>query len=1193
MPPQKAEIRFTTAKARIPLSRFAPTKKSNPCPVCGDTSGKCRTTEGDLVLCMTLESAAGWRSLGATKDGTWFKFVPDSGETSPQQREQQRRDREAIKAERAALERQRRADAMPAELRDRHYRRLLDQLSLHPSDRADLEKRGFSAEAIRSIGFRSVDQWQRLDFELPHSLPGVSLDGRSLNASTPGYLCPIRDAVGLIAGFQVRAREASDGGKYRWLSSNTKKRPDGPTPHSAEFGELPLSVYPGGAGVALVEGTGPKPALAAERLNTNVIGAAGGQWAASPETLKDAIAKLGGGIISLYLDAGDTGKPQVMRRWLGIVELLERWGHEVRVWIPEGDRDIDEVATAEDLKLVPAAELKKYRAKRNKPRGFGAIKLPSDRTATLRAIGRMAENAIASQQPARAAATGPDTDCSAIVLWKPPIDPIGRLAVTAETVPGFGEWVELGRPRLQIEGDPVPVLLKLTEQGFEHVLLDDAVGGGKTHTIGEFLKAWQDEQSWRSQGERKRAIYYASDYRNPTTPTLEAIPETPTGGALNFDPDHLTPSGKPHRKRAPKGAKNSDIAALCVEDDNVQAARAKGVDLYRGSDSPLCNNCSIGTQNCPYLAAVGKLEPETALRSHLSKGGAGAVAFVDEAGQNIKSVRTVTAQAKELAGEIGWIATYKPDVLAQIGPIATLFKQGIDRAIAECDPRFGMVHADVVKYLPTREQVEAIFWDTNGDRLLAAGVDAWDMPSPESIANSLLGLLQPDPESLLKGQSMEGKAQQIENEMTPAILPRLIKMAMGGRGDVAIASSGLITFSYRDRRHQKTLSRFETVFLSDATPDPIDLARRLGIRAEDLTRVSWTSPTFENLTIKIVDGIGKATQQRRNEGQYSEQQRITRLVEAIAANGKLTGVLDLKAHMGSYDDIPVIRGHQFAHSRGSNEYRECDQMVIIAGNATQNLGSALAEWHAITGQSATVKNASPAFWAWVEGRSRANLIQANGRPRAQHRPGDAITSFVVGDLSEADIEALKSYFTGCKIERVAAYDICPQSATRGYQSDRAICEAMFAATARGEEATITQIASELGMTKGAISKRISAMAGNPDYKRFRAGFQTLYKAINSERKPADLDEHTLWIASEFLPNQAQALRDRQISAEAAADVILLTIDSLGDEAANVLSACDSATLATLIGALISSLPSNDRLELLGWRSRLIELEAAQ
>jgi hypothetical protein len=191
-----------------------------------------------------------------------------------------RREQQQLKSQRAYEETQRRAAALSAVERDRHYRPLLDQLVLHPTDHADLQRRGLSDDQIQGWGIKSVERWQKLEQDLPHALSGVNLTGDRLNVSGAGYLCPIQDVHGLLVGFQIRLRTSEAGGRYRWLTSATKKRPYGPTPHLPN-GELPLAVYRPNHlqrhAIALVEGTGAKPFLLCQRREQVVIGAAG--WA--------------------------------------------------------------------------------------------------------------------------------------------------------------------------------------------------------------------------------------------------------------------------------------------------------------------------------------------------------------------------------------------------------------------------------------------------------------------------------------------------------------------------------------------------------------------------------------------------------------------------------------------------------------------------------------------------------------------------------------------------------------------------------------------------------------------------------------------------------------------------------------------------------------------------------------------------
>lgn len=351
------------------MSQFTLFKRGSPCPVCDSQDERCKSTIDGLILCMTLLDAAdvpGYRYIGRTQNGVWGEWAPDDRNSSEQEREQWRRDRERKRQQRQQEEAERRAQAMSAAERDRHYRQLLEQLTLHPDDRADLRRRGLTDEQIETASFKSVDQWQKLERELLHTLPGVNLDGLSLNTQS-GCLCPIRDVNGLIVGAQVRLRNPQGGGRYRWLTSAIRKRPNGPTPHLPN-GELPLAVYRPERvvrhAIALVEGTGAKSLITSQRLGIVTIGAAGGQFAGSPETLKASLEQLAAETnsrtIEFYPDAGAVGNQNVLRQYRSTWELLRQWEYQVGVawWnqFSKADFDIDELPDISSVEFIGTAE---------------------------------------------------------------------------------------------------------------------------------------------------------------------------------------------------------------------------------------------------------------------------------------------------------------------------------------------------------------------------------------------------------------------------------------------------------------------------------------------------------------------------------------------------------------------------------------------------------------------------------------------------------------------------------------------------------------------------------------------------------------------------------------------------------------------------------------------------------------------
>ncbi|NET61049.1 MAG: hypothetical protein F6K47_34465, partial [Symploca sp. SIO2E6] len=117
-------------------------------------------------------------------------------------------------------------------------------------------------------------------------------------------------------------------------------------------------------GIALAEGVGVKPFLVSQRLNLFTIGAAGGQWASSPNLLKESLEKAFGetGVpeVRIFPDAGDILNKSVMNRWERVISLLEEWGWSLQVgWWNQrnkSDPDIDELTDYTKVEYISPRE---------------------------------------------------------------------------------------------------------------------------------------------------------------------------------------------------------------------------------------------------------------------------------------------------------------------------------------------------------------------------------------------------------------------------------------------------------------------------------------------------------------------------------------------------------------------------------------------------------------------------------------------------------------------------------------------------------------------------------------------------------------------------------------------------------------------------------------------------------------------
>ena len=377
--------------ATLTRGKFIPTSKTNPCPICGDTKGKCRHHSHDpnYVHCHTHagtrkgEKVDGWVCIDDKHRGHTSGFKLDDGknewnslsraERARRKRESDRKREEEDKKEKEAIAQK----SLIPKIRHKLYAKILGDLGLDVQTINDLTRRGYSQEEIKRSGFKSVTRWQRINISAlakklgvkPNQLPGVNKAGNGLLIGEAGYLCPIRNYEGLIIGMQFRRHNPGDKGRYGWCSGGNA------TLHLPN-GELPIGVFhPSGKpeGIAIVEGTGAKPFYCAERLNYLTIGAAGGQHLNSPEQLKESIdaatAQHGNIPLVVILDSGWVLNKQVKGKAISLFSWLRTHypNHEIKVpdWnqIHKSAGDIDEIGSGIKVRALKLESfLAKYQA---------------------------------------------------------------------------------------------------------------------------------------------------------------------------------------------------------------------------------------------------------------------------------------------------------------------------------------------------------------------------------------------------------------------------------------------------------------------------------------------------------------------------------------------------------------------------------------------------------------------------------------------------------------------------------------------------------------------------------------------------------------------------------------------------------------------------------------------------------------
>ena len=303
--------------------------RRSPCPIC-EKQDWCRISkDGSVAACRRVPSGA--MQIKQDKNGAdvYLHRLGSSLEsTSTEHSNGVYHPAEAHSATTQIA----RADA---DLLDRAYRILLDNLILGDRHRDDLRRRGLSDEAIADLGYRTLPTKGRgavaakLKENLGdgfQSIPGFVITAKGPSIAAPaGLLIPCRDSTGRMVAIKVRRDQAGESGKYIYLSSRKHGGPSPGAPAHAPLGIQRLVEL-----VRLTEGE-LKADVATKLSVVMTISVPGvGNWRACEPLLKS----LGVKTVRLAFDADVVEKRAVASALLqcaqalidnGLDVELERW----------------------------------------------------------------------------------------------------------------------------------------------------------------------------------------------------------------------------------------------------------------------------------------------------------------------------------------------------------------------------------------------------------------------------------------------------------------------------------------------------------------------------------------------------------------------------------------------------------------------------------------------------------------------------------------------------------------------------------------------------------------------------------------------------------------------------------------------------------------------------------------------------
>jgi hypothetical protein len=254
--------------------------------------------------------------------------------------------------------------------------------------------------------------------------------------------------------------------------------------------------------------------------------------------------------------------------------------------------------------------------------------------------------------------------------------------------------------------------------------------------------------------------------------------------------------------------------------------------------------------------------------------------------------------------------------------------------------------------------------------------------------------------------------------------------------------------------------------------------------------------------------------------------------------------------------------------------------MVSVGHPCPNLGQVAAEYQALTGYSLEPDQRTGRYGDWVKRKIKAELIQYGGRLRAHLRPTEELHCYFVADLDDDTLSALRLAYPTATVITEDVYDIAPEAASKGVQTERGIIEALWSSVKSGAVATIDTIADGLGITKSGVSHTLTHRLGI-GFKVVKKSLVLLLEAINNKTQLSELDSDSLYIANEYLPN---VIADFEQGGTTAADVvveIITTAKAFGEKQfRHILAETPIQTLCKLLGAVLRFTPQKILSELI-------------
>lgn len=1072
--------------------------KQRLCPVCQNHHG-CRIFSDGKVWCLRVTNQAdvpeSYRLISWLNGGMGASLVPVDSKS------QDRKDRQRQQREKTQRKRQRNLSQLPVEDRDKAIRRMHSHIGLSRSDRLLLkQRRGMTDDQIDRGLYFSVHPYQDLPTNIPLNFPGVHWSGRTLTNKYKGIACPLFDSRGLAHGLQIRITDdktAEEEGRYRWLSGS-----------QLSSGELPLSFIQPQAlkqkHPALIEGTGFKPQIAADKLGQIVIGASGGQHAGSPQQLAEYLKAaekrgLDTSTIQIYLDAGDVANAHVMNRLLKLVDLLHSWNKQVEIaWWGQETKDADDIDELDDVTKIEYISDRKFqpllefKAKQQRQIERYCKDFPrKDRVVSRQEWEEKFDKPSFTQWLQNRVGKGIKN------LFQRTFFKLNQHQQRPETIrydpnyplPTPQEYRGKRAPKIVYKkGQMLDTVRRLKANGWTTIADTSFMGSGKSYNVG-LLAPDESNKIW----------FLDVNHRNVSVDTVKNnyTDLMPRHNGIVEDRD-----GKLILKKGDSKTSQLPVAIEpnCFQAENFVLLKNKGYNI-EGEDNPICSKCPWSGL-CHNQKGYGfgfKFERKNTLampqiRAHIeslpspdSYNYDRDIAIVEESGRLLSGTTSISgAWEKDLLLEFDRLETALPEISGQLKPFKNAIRAILTGQVEQ--GKYGLDHEALISLLPETpanlsETIELI------EKSLAIDFDRL-IQEPDSVSGCTgkwreLGAAT---RSHFRGEAKEATSENLK-KLPNNLLVNLLKIWNGEPGSLRV-NFDAITATIPYKRHSELLKHFGLRILLDATIDISHAAKILDLDPNSIIAIEMERPNLQNLTVynTHMEGLGSSDRSA------SALHRIAAYKEASRSSAALKGEsIKIVSHLGDEDKD----GHWFYHNRGFNDFQGISRMVFV-GMPYPDLGAVRDEYRAIYGNLDGFENHYSHLVA-------AEILQAVGRPRA-HLYADR--SFVVDFVcSNADIDFLKEY--GIEVVRRQAFEVTPQAGTKSQIAKSAIAEFAHQFVRSKQKLTQQGLAQASGLSQGYFAKLVSQFDGGWDgfKKLFLTLYDSLYRIRNNSKKAQDLCQY--------------------------------------------------------------------------------------